>query len=246
MKLKVINSGSDGNCYILTSNSGKRLIIECGVKWSEIQKAINFEYSSVSACLLSHEHLDHSKSVSNIMQHNIKVLAPQKTAEKLGFDKRKLFIPSNEDDLIQFSGGFKVTPFNVFHDVDTVGYLIYHEECGLIVFATDTSKMPFNFPGVNHFIIESNYCMYKLADDRLNGFGNEYVSDRVERTHLSFQQAKHLINDNFTSDIQSITLIHLSNTNADAGCFRDEIINEFGVPCFIASPDLEISLNLYL
>ena len=40
MNLKIINTGSAGNCYILTDSNNKSLIIECGVKIEEIKKAL--------------------------------------------------------------------------------------------------------------------------------------------------------------------------------------------------------------
>ena len=41
MKLKVISTGSKGNCYIL-KNETSALVIEAGVNFSEVKKAINF------------------------------------------------------------------------------------------------------------------------------------------------------------------------------------------------------------
>lgn len=57
MKLKVLGSGSNANCYLLQSNSGETLIIECGVHLKEIKKALNFNMRNVVGCLISHEHL---------------------------------------------------------------------------------------------------------------------------------------------------------------------------------------------
>ncbi len=39
MKLTVLNSNSKGNCYIL-QNEHEALVIECGVKFSEVKKAL--------------------------------------------------------------------------------------------------------------------------------------------------------------------------------------------------------------
>lgn len=55
MFLRVINSGSSGNGYILESEN-EALIIECGCKLIDIKKALNFNISKVVGCLVSHEH----------------------------------------------------------------------------------------------------------------------------------------------------------------------------------------------
>ena len=45
MKLKIISTGSQGNCYIL-ENEQEALIIEAGVKFIEVKKAICFNYET--------------------------------------------------------------------------------------------------------------------------------------------------------------------------------------------------------
>ena len=41
MNLYVCGSSSKGNCYILESEAGK-IILDCGVNFREVQKALNF------------------------------------------------------------------------------------------------------------------------------------------------------------------------------------------------------------
>jgi len=57
MELKVINSNSKGNCYILKDSNENRLIIECGVSKEEIMHGTDFNLKSITGILLSHEHL---------------------------------------------------------------------------------------------------------------------------------------------------------------------------------------------
>ena len=40
MTLKTIATGSTGNCYILTSDSGKHLILDAGIPIAEIKKLL--------------------------------------------------------------------------------------------------------------------------------------------------------------------------------------------------------------
>lgn len=56
MKLKVLGSGSSGNCYIL-ENDTEALIIEAGVLFMEVKKALDFSISKIRGVVISHEHL---------------------------------------------------------------------------------------------------------------------------------------------------------------------------------------------
>lgn len=50
--IKIIASGSSGNCYLLD-----RIIIECGIPFKKLQKAVNYELKGVEWCLVTHGHL---------------------------------------------------------------------------------------------------------------------------------------------------------------------------------------------
>jgi phosphoribosyl 1,2-cyclic phosphodiesterase len=57
MKLKCIASGSSGNCYLLTSNSGETLILDCGIPIKEIKKGLNWHIRGIRGMIISHAHL---------------------------------------------------------------------------------------------------------------------------------------------------------------------------------------------
>lgn len=65
MKLKCIATGSSGNCYLLTSNSGETLILDCGIPIKEIKKGLDWNIKDVVGVLCTHKHLDHSKPLDN-------------------------------------------------------------------------------------------------------------------------------------------------------------------------------------
>lgn len=53
--LRCLNSGSSGNAYIVDA-CGQKLLLELGVKWNEILKALNYKIDDVVAVLISHGH----------------------------------------------------------------------------------------------------------------------------------------------------------------------------------------------
>ena len=58
MKLKVLGSSSSGNCYILESDT-EALIIEAGLPFMEVKKALNFNVRKIVGVVVSHSHGDH-------------------------------------------------------------------------------------------------------------------------------------------------------------------------------------------
>lgn len=55
MFLTTVGSGSSGNCYILQHND-EMLILDCGCRYKDVLKAIDYRISDVVACLVTHEH----------------------------------------------------------------------------------------------------------------------------------------------------------------------------------------------
>ena len=56
MKLKVLGSGSSGNCYLL-STENETLILDCGLPIKEIKKGLNFDLGGIKGVLVTHAHL---------------------------------------------------------------------------------------------------------------------------------------------------------------------------------------------
>ena len=81
MLLKCAGTGSKGNSYALLADSGEILLIECGVKWSEIMKMIDYQTSKVVGCIASHAHLDHLRSYNDCIHYGIPIYTNDETAE---------------------------------------------------------------------------------------------------------------------------------------------------------------------
>lgn len=56
MVLRILNSNSKGNCYLFQSKN-EVLVLEAGVKFSEVKEALNFDISKIRGVCISHEHL---------------------------------------------------------------------------------------------------------------------------------------------------------------------------------------------
>ena len=76
MLLKCVNTGSqNGNCYIL-ENDKEALILDAGVRYKDVLKALDYNISKVTGLLLTHEHGDHVKSFKDFVRSGMPVRVP--------------------------------------------------------------------------------------------------------------------------------------------------------------------------
>lgn len=55
MQLKVVNTGSHGNCYVLESK-GRNVLLDLGVRWKGVLTAIDYDLSAIDFALVTHSH----------------------------------------------------------------------------------------------------------------------------------------------------------------------------------------------
>lgn len=55
--LRCAGSGSSGNCYSLTDESGRILLLDAGIALPEIKKLIDWKVGDVVGTFISHSHL---------------------------------------------------------------------------------------------------------------------------------------------------------------------------------------------
>lgn len=231
--LKVISSNSSGNCYILECDN-EQLIIELGVSWKEIMKGLNYDITKVRACLTSHIHKDHSKSIPNAIKYGLQVVScaevqtihPQVKVLKKGVKMRL--------------GGFKVQAIPLQHNCECYGYLIEHNSISKLIFATDCNSVPYRFKNVNHFVIECNYD----ADILIDNMCNNVYSQSASENHLELNDTIEFLKQNYSSALQSVTLIHLSNGNINAETAKQRVKDELGFDnVYVADKGLIVELN---
>lgn len=241
MKLKVIGTGSKGNAYIL-SNGDEALLIEAGVNIKEIKQALNFDYSKVVGCIVSHSHGDHAKSIKDVMALGIETFASMETlvATNTFVNHKAIELKATKTHHI---GGFKVMPFDVKHDVPCMGFLIEHKDCGRALFLTDTYYCKYTFKMLNNIIIEANYS--KAIIDRKYGpdSDKEFLRNRILRSHFSLENCKDMLSANDLSAVNNIVLIHLSDTNSDENQFVKEVFDLTSKNVCAAVNGMEIEFN---
>ncbi len=233
MDIKVLASGSSGNCYYV-SDGDSPVLIECGLPWKQIQQGIGFRTSELAGCLVSHEHQDHSKAVRDVTKAGIDCYMSAGTAEALGISGHRLHIIKA---LQRFQlGGWAVLPFDVQHDAkEPLGFLLANKAGDKLLYATDTYYLKYKFRGLTHILVECNYALDILQKNVAAGLVPAAVKDRVLRSHFSLENVKEFLKANDLSKVREIWLLHLSDGNSDAELFKREIQELTGKPVYVAA-----------
>lgn len=222
MRLICCGSGSSGNSYILT-NDEESLILDCGVRFLEVKKALDFDIRSIKGTVVTHCHKDHSGFAHEYVKSGIPVWTPY-TSERL---RREM----------QF-GGFKVQSFEAIHDVPCCGFLIHHQDIGKMLYVTDTEYVKYTFKDLSVMLIEANY-----ADEFVNTSDAKYR--HVLTGHMSLDTAMGCIAANSSKALNHIILCHLSSDNADPKIFRGSVkaIAPVGCTVDVAEKGLVVELG---
>ena len=209
MKFESLASSSHGNAYVV-SDRDTRILLECGISYKQLQKLAGFSLSDFKACLVSHEHKDHAKSVDDLLRRGMDVYMSPGTSEALGYtDLAKLI-----EHMEQFNvGSFDIVPFTTFHDAaEPLGFLIKSRVDGdVIAFATDTVNLRYKFPGLNILAIEANYD--KTVLERCQKLP-EKVRHRITNSHMEIDTLCDYLRSLDLSECREIHLLHLSDATS--------------------------------
>lgn len=224
-------SGSSGNCYRITDGRTP-LLLECGIQYKQIQKGCGFRLSEIKACLISHEHFDHSKAVKDIMRAGIDCYISAGTAEALGLSGHRLHIIKAKQ---QFRiGTWTILPFDTQHDAaEPLGFLLANQDGDKLLYATDTYYIRYRFRGLTHIAVECNYSLDILKRNVEAGAVPKELKSRILKSHFSLENVKRFLQANDLSRVQEIWLLHLSDGNSDAERFKQEIQELTGKMVFI-------------
>lgn len=197
MFVRCIGTGSKGNSYALYDNDGKILLLDLGLPRKDIIKAIDYRASDVAGCVVTHSHLDHSKSVKDFEDMGISVFKP--------YDETKACPPK-----IRY-GNFDIQAFKLPHNgTPNYGYYI-KTEGQKILYLTDFEYCQFNFKAleVNHILIECNYQQELVSRDLPN-------FEHKIRGHCSLDTCRDFIAANKTNALRTVMLCHMGAETAIA------------------------------
>lgn len=217
MRFEALASSSAGNAYVV-SDKETRILLECGISHSKLQKLSGFKLSEFAACLVTHEHKDHAKSVQELVNRGMEVYMSQGTAEALDTEG-----VTTVESMEQFNvGSFDIVPFATFHDArEPLGFLVKSRVDGdILAFATDTVNLRYKFPGLTILAIEANYD--KAILERCERMP-EKVRYRITNSHMEIDTLCDYLRGLDLSRCREIHLLHLSDATSHEGHFLNKV-----------------------
>jgi phosphoribosyl 1,2-cyclic phosphodiesterase len=212
MKLTCLGSSSAGNCYLLTSNSGETLILDCGIPIKEIKKGLNWNIKDVVGVLCTHQHSDHNKSLKDFINMGIPVFAPYLSRESM---KMQTEFNIQMFGLTTVDGRWTHTNADGT-ECPCYGFLIAHKEMGKLLYITDTELIKWRFKDINHILLGVNYDKDLVDTDNPK-------ANHVFRGHLSIDTACDFVKANDSDSLQNVIMCHLSSENSDRDSFIEKM-----------------------
>ncbi len=219
LKVDVLASGSKGNCTLVTTENGKKLLIDCGISARALTNALkkrSVSLNEIKAILITHEHGDHICSCSSLSDaYHIPIFANAITMSalkrKTGLRGGYYFEETNPFTLL----GLEIRPFRTSHDaVYPVGYSLADGN-SKFTYATDlgyfSESVKESAKGSDLILIESNHDVDML----LNGPYPQPLKERIlsSRGHLSNKSCANAVVELMDLGTKNFILGHLSEQN---------------------------------
>ena len=236
MNFKQHYSGSSGNCYVLTLSTGKQIIIDPGVPFKKIQKALKFDFNNVICALCSHEHKDHSKAIPDLLKAGITVYSTEETLTALGYEDHRnarFIVPG----FSLYFGDYSIAAFTVEHDaVHPVGFVVredkevskYHTKYDYFLFACDASVIKTFFRhGFKIIALECSYDKDILEKNVKDGTVDESLAKRLLDSHMEVNTLLSYLRKCNLIHCKELHLLHCSALNLDIKKIQKKIKDDY-------------------
>lgn len=222
LKCCSLYSGSSGNCFFIQSENSK-ILIDAGVSCKKIETALqndfNLTLKDIDAIFVTHEHIDHTKSLNLISsKYNLPVYASKGTwnaliekTQKISNENKKIFELDKSFDFKDL----RIFPFATPHDAaEPCGFNIYNGNSKISV-ATDLGyiddKIFNNLKDSSFLMLESNYEPNIL---KVSSYPYRLKQRIMSKSgHLSNNDASETISKLINYGLKDVLLIHLSKEN---------------------------------
>lgn len=220
MQILYSETGSKGNCSVIESENGHILIIDAGIKYKTVDKAIGYRLHTADALLVTHAHKDHTKYIGDFANANIEVYADYDYCYSHYLSNPKKYILTVDVDVYRLNG-FNVRPIPMIHTnadgapCECYGFLILDKSTGeKMLWSTDTQFIKNKFQPLEFYCIECNYFEQNDYEGELD-YINKAVEQRRVQSHMSFESCVKFLKMQDLSKCKEIHLLHLSTKMDD-------------------------------
>lgn len=230
-KLKILSSGSSGNCVAVYDSREKYILLDVGIGYKDILNGLKWNLSNCVSTLTSHIHRDHCKALSHFIDAGVPCFANQDVCDH--YKGCQLL-----DRMVKVDG-FKVQTFGLIHNVDNNAFIVDTPDQIRFLYCTDTQYIPKRVKGVNVAIIEANY-----DDDTIINNMCEGVESRSQfENHHSLDKCIEYLKSIYSADLTSVILWHPSGTNLNKKEAVRRVKEELGFEAvYMAEKGLELEI----
>lgn len=199
-------------------------MLDCGAPLSRIREANNFDLSKIVACLVSHEHGDHAGYLEKLgNETTIPIYCTAGTVQKFGNQFKNILKPNK---IIKPGGNFTIFPIELKHDVECFGFIVATGK-DVLYYATDTSQVNHQIPGLTHLMIEANHSI-KLISESTSKHARKALANHLDIDSVVEFCRMH------RKTLKEVCLLHLSGAHSDADKFQKMVACELGIPVYVA------------
>lgn len=239
-KIKVIETGSKGNAYLLYHN-GDVILLDAGVSFKEIKKAMNYNLFDLRFGVVTHRHTDHMKSMKEMLDSGIVIISSDDVYRTVYMDDWEYMAWVQR---VYDTRDWIVKSWEVDHDVPNQAYILYNRKTERkIAYITDTSHVTKLPATVDTLICEVSYCD-EVIDAKQNDLAERYL--RLKRYHMSLARFKEMLLSMKQTDgycLRHLVIVHLSNENSNAKQIREEVAEIIGFDPVLAENGMEIEVE---
>ena len=231
MDIRVIATGSTGNAYRV-SDGETAVLLDAGIPFRELQRALGYRLSEISGALISHAHMDHAKACADLLFRGVSVYTSAGTATACGLGGSSLHVVKSLTPF--YVGTFRVVPFDVAHDApEPLGFLLTSDATDeRLLYFTDTFYIKYRFPGVTHLLGECNNDEQSIERSVRSGYISANLAPRLVRSHMALDTFLDFLKKMDRSRLKQIYLLHMSDNNADEARFVKEVAKLTGVEVY--------------
>lgn len=204
-KLKILSSGSSGNCVAVYDSRGKYILLDVGLGYKDILNGLNWNLSDCVSVYCTHLHRDHSKALAHFIDAGVPCFANCNVCEHyIGCNAINEAVKTVVD-------GFKVQTFGLIHNVENNAFIVDTPDQIRILYCTDTQYIPKRVKGVNVAIIECNHDEDIIIANMCEGINSRSQFEN----HHSLDKCIEYLKEIYSKDLMAVVLWHPSSTNLD-------------------------------
>lgn len=208
--LRVIGSGSSGNCLAIYDSRGQYVLVDAGLPYKSILSKVDYDIVSCKSVFYTHGHQDHSKSMDDFIRAGIPC-----------YGNRDLCSSHPGCRLIECGGavrldGWRVQTFELVHNVPNNAFIVDTFDGIRILYCTDTRYIPYRVRNVNYAVIECNHDDDYMIDNMMEG---RFSASRPEH-HQEITDCIDYLRRIYSPCLQCVVLWHMSDSNI---CEKDAV-----------------------